>query len=137
MCMIGLHRLARSAFQRLRVLVARDSPPVEGWERLGRLVLAERSRRWRTREDFAHATGLSVRLLADVEAGNRDNYLPSTLSVLEAALGWAQGTCERVVQGGRVRREMDESLVRLMDCWPRLSPDARAMLADLAERSLG
>ena len=109
----------------------------DGWGRLGRRIVSERSRRWRTREDFAHATGLSTRTLDDIETGRRSNYREQTLAAVEATLGWAQGTCERVVQGGRVRREMDPSLVRLMDVWPRLSPDARAMLADMAERSQG
>jgi len=131
-----MHGVARSAWQALLALLRLDPARVTGWDRLGRAVLTERSRRWRTREEFAAATGLSVRLLADLETGNRDNYLPATLAAVEAALGWSYGTCERVVAGGRVAREMDPALVRLMDAWPHLSPDARALLAELAERAL-
>jgi hypothetical protein len=40
-----------------------------------------------------------------------------------------------VVQGGKVRRDIDPDLVRLLDVWRRLSPDARAMLVEVAERS--
>jgi hypothetical protein len=108
-----------------------------GWARLGRRVLTERSRHWRTRDEFAHATGLSSRLLDDLENGRRDNYLDATLAAIEVALGWAPGSCRRVVEGGRVRREMDPSLVRLLDLWPQLPLEARAMLVDIASRALG
>jgi hypothetical protein len=106
----------------------------EGWRRLGSRILSERSRRWRTRDEFATATGLSARLLDDLETGRRDNYQDETLSAVEVALGWMPGTSRRIVQGGRVRREMDPDLVRVFDVWPRLSPDAKRMLAELAER---
>ncbi len=103
--------------------------------RLGRLILHERSRQWRTREEFAHATGLSARLLDDLEAGRRDNYLDATLAAVEITLGWQAGSCLRVVGGGRPRRELDPSLARVIAVWPSLSADARAMLADIAERA--
>jgi hypothetical protein len=74
-------------------------------------------------------------LIDDIELGRRDNYSEGTLGALEAALGWAPGTCLRVVQGGKVRRDIDPDLVRLLDVWRRLSPDARAMLVEIAERS--
>lgn len=106
---------------------------VDGWARLGARIMAERSRRWRKRSDFARACGLSVRLLADLETGRRTRYQPSTLAAIEATLGWTAGSCERIVAGGRARREADPSLVRLLDVWPRLSPDARLLLVTLAE----
>lgn len=99
------------------------------------MILHDRSRQWRTREEFAHATGLSARTLDDLEAGRRDNYLDATLAAVEVTLGWQVGSCLRVVGGGKVRREMDPSLARIMAVWPTLSDDARAMLADVAERA--
>lgn len=106
---------------------------MDGWARLGARITSERSRRWRKRRDFAHASGLSVRLLADLETGRRSRYQPATLAAVEAALGWTAGSCDRIVAGGRPRREVDPSLVRLLDVWPRLSPDARLLLVTLAE----
>lgn len=80
-----------------------------GWVRLGRLVRAERSQRWRTRDDFAAAVGVSPRVLDDLETGRRSTFSPETLSAVEGALGWAHGTCERVVAGGQVVREVSSS----------------------------
>ena len=105
----------------------------QGWARLGARIVAERSRRWRTRRDFAHATGLSPRVLYDLETGRRDRYQPATLAAVESALGWVPGSCLRVVAGVRPRRETDPTLVRLLDVWPRLSPDARLVLVLFAE----
>lgn len=107
-----------------------------GWRRLGEVVAAERGRHWRSRAAFARVSGVSERVIDDIERGSRANYAPATLASVEAALGWTPGTCLRVVGGGRVRRDVDPSLVRLIDSWRRLSPDARAMLVDIAERAL-
>lgn len=70
-----------------------------------------------------------------MEKARRSNYSDATLAAIEAALGWAPGTCLRVVQGGRVRRDVDPLMVRLLDVWTTLSPDARAMLVAIAERA--
>lgn len=109
----------------------------QGWERLGRAIVHDRTRHWRSRAEFARWSGISERTLDDLETGRRDNYLDSTLAAVEIALGWAQGTCLRVVQGGRVRREPDPEFARVRTAWGRLSLDARRMLADLAERASG
>lgn len=106
-----------------------------GWERLGDTIVTERSRRWRSRAAFAKAAGISTRVLDDLENGARTNYLDSTLAAVEATLGWSQGTCRRVVAGGSIQRDMDSDLVRLMDVWPHLSKDARALLVQMAERA--
>lgn len=108
---------------------------MDGWQRLGARVAAERGRHWRSRAAFARAAGVSRRVLDDVEKGRRDNYSEATLAAIEAALGWAPGSAMRVVQGGKVRRDADPVLVRLLDVWVTLSPDARAMLVEIAERS--
>ena len=85
---------------------------------------------------FSAATGLSTRLLDDLETGRRTNYSDTTLATVEAALGWSPGSCLRIVHGGRARREIDPALQRLMDAWPRLSVDSRKILASLAEAAL-
>lgn len=108
---------------------------MDGWSRLGQRVAQERGRHWRSRSAFARAAGISRRVLDDVEKGRRDNYSDATLAAIELALGWAPGTCLRVVEGGKVRRQIDPVLARLLDVWVTLSPDARAMLVEIAERS--
>lgn len=107
----------------------------DGWARLGRRVAVERGRHWRSRNEFARASGISPRLLGDVERGRRDNYSDATLSAIESALGWEPGTCRRVVEGGRVRRDIDPQTVRLLDVWRTLPAEARELLIELAERA--
>jgi transcriptional regulator with XRE-family HTH domain len=106
---------------------------VEGWGLLAARIAAERSRRRHSRAAFAKAAGVSVRVVDDLERGRRDNYSDATLAAVEAALGWEFGSAMRVVSGGRPHREMDPYLAQLVEVWPSLSPDARAMLARLAE----
>lgn len=106
----------------------------QGWKRLGRAILHDRIRYWPTREEFAQATGLSARLLDDLEAGRRSNYSDATYAAIEATLGWREGTCLRVVDGGRVFREYDPAMARIMRAWPHLSREVQEMLADLADR---
>lgn len=74
-------------------------------------------------------------MLDDLEKGRRANYSEATLAAIEAALGWEPGTCRRVVEGGRVRHEVDPELMRLLDAWRVLTPDARRMLVEIAERA--
>lgn len=107
----------------------------EGWARLGKRVAVERGRHWRSRAAFAHAAGLSPRLVGDIENGRRSNYSDATLAAIEAVLGWAPGTCLRVVQGGKVRRDIDLQTMRMLDAWSTLPSEARELLIELAERA--
>ena len=109
---------------------------MDGWARMGAMVKQERSRRWRSRAEFARAAGISARTIDDVETGRRSNFSDVTLASIEAALEWEPGTCRRLVEGGRVRRDRDRSLLRLLELWPRLSADARALLVAMAEQAL-
>lgn len=74
-------------------------------------------------------------MVDDLETGARSNYADATLSAVEAALGWSPGAALRVVQGGRVRRDVDPQLMRLLDAWRTLPPEARELLVELAERA--
>lgn len=116
---------------------SQQHPRMDGWRRLGVTMAAERGRRWRSRAAFARHAGVSRRVVDDLERGLRTNYADRTLAAVEAGLGWAPGSLMRVVQGGKPRREVDPVLAELLDMWPQLSPDARAMLVDLAGRALG
>jgi hypothetical protein len=78
---------------------------------------------------------LSTRLVGDVEKGRRSNYSDATLAAIEAALGWEPGTCQRIVQGGKVRRDIDPQMMRLLDAWRTLPLEARELLVEMAERA--
>lgn len=107
----------------------------DGWARLGRRVTVERGRHWRSRNAFARAAGIGVRTLGDVEKGRRTNYSDATLSAIEAALGWEPGTSKRIVQGGKVRREVDPQMMRLLDAWRTLPVEARELIVMMAEQA--
>lgn len=103
---------------------------------MGERVHTERARRWRVRRDFARACGLSERTVAALERGERTNFGPDVLAAVEATLGWEVGDATRVLKGQDPRRRVDERMTRLLDIWPRLSPDAQRLVVDFAERAL-
>ncbi len=108
----------------------------EGWRRLGKRVRSERSRRWPVLKDFAAQCGLGTRVISALELGERTNFSPATIAAVEDALGWEPGSADRIRAGLRPLQRDDPQLTRLRSLWPRLSPDARRMLLDLAERAL-
>lgn len=110
--------------------------PSNRWREVGAQIQAERSRRWSTRDEFARASGVSKRVLCDLENGKRGNYTESTLGQVEGALGWEPGEILARAAGRRVDRAPDRELRRIRDAWPNLSTDARRILADLAENAL-
>lgn len=62
------------------------------WQALADAVIARRVELgFRTRESFAAETGLSSRLLGDLERSQRDNYDRTTIARLEHALQWPRG----------------------------------------------
>lgn len=103
------------------------------WKRLGAVVTAERVRRGHhTLSEFARQSGLSRSTLDSIEWGRKSSYSPTTLAALEHALGWRQGSVERVLGGLDPLPETDPDLTALIDAWPRLSPGSRRMLRLLA-----
>lgn len=104
------------------------------WSRLGAAVRAERARLgYRTLADLAARTGLGVRTLSDLERGARDNYSAETLSAVEAVLGWAPGSVQRILDGGDPTREQDDDLAAVLAAWPQLDARARRALRAVAE----
>ncbi len=102
-------------------------------QRLGARILSERAQRWPRREEFARETGLSVRLLADLETGSRTNFSARTFAAIEAALDWEPGTCEAITMGGRVTRFTDPEMRRLQQLWSRLDLSRKRAIVQLAE----
>jgi transcriptional regulator with XRE-family HTH domain len=69
------------------------------WERLGDYVVARRiALGMRDRRAFAAATGVTDRTLGKLENGKRVSA--STLGAVENHLGWAPGSCRRILVGG-------------------------------------
>jgi hypothetical protein len=69
------------------------------WERLGDYVVARRTALgMRDRQAFAAATGVTDRTLGKLENGKRVSA--STLGAVENQLGWAPGSCRRILAGG-------------------------------------
>jgi transcriptional regulator with XRE-family HTH domain len=71
----------------------------EEWRRLADYVVARRVELgMRDRRALAAATGVTDRTLGKLENGQRVS--PSTLGVIENVLGWAPGSCRRILAGG-------------------------------------
>ncbi len=71
----------------------------EDWARLGDYVVASRiALGMRDRRALAAATGVTDRTLGKLENGRRVSA--STLGAVENQLGWAPGSCRRVLAGG-------------------------------------
>jgi len=71
----------------------------EDWQRLADYVIARRVELgMRDRRAFAEVTGVTERTLGKLENGQRVS--PSTLGMVENRLGWAPGSCRRILAGG-------------------------------------
>jgi transcriptional regulator with XRE-family HTH domain len=113
--------------------------PGEDWERLGDYVVARRTALgMRDRRAFAAATGVTDRTLGKLENGRRVSA--STLGVVENHLGWAPGSCRRILSGGEpvivpasgsLSRYEDPTLQHIAET-PGLPPDVVRGLIALA-----
>jgi transcriptional regulator with XRE-family HTH domain len=71
----------------------------ENWRRLADYVVAGRvALGMRDRRSLAAATGVTERTLGKLENGQRVSA--STLAAIEIVLGWAPGSCRRILAGG-------------------------------------
>lgn len=73
------------------------------WERLGRLLETRRAQldpRYRVRKIFVSESGLNYGLIRDIETAARDNYKDPTISAIELAYRWQEGSIKQVLAGG-------------------------------------
>jgi hypothetical protein len=71
----------------------------EDWWRLADYVIARRVEQgMRDRRALAEASGVTERTLGKLENGQ--SVSPSTLGMVENRLGWAPGSCRRILAGG-------------------------------------
>lgn len=74
--------------------------PAGDWKRFAQQVITRRQELGlETRQSLAEVSGLSYRLLGDVERGVR-GVSEGTLAILEQELGWTPGTAQRILTGG-------------------------------------
>ena len=111
----------------------------EDWRRLADYVVARRVElRMKDRRAFAEATGVTERTLGKLENGQRVS--PSTLGVVENHLGWAPGSCRRILAGGEPNArpadhghdEYEDPTLRHIASTPGLPPDVVRGLIALA-----
>lgn len=70
------------------------------WDRLAQTIIERRVELGhRTREAFVAASGLSGRLVGDLEKNRRQNYDRVTIARLEQALLWPTGSVNRILRG--------------------------------------
>jgi transcriptional regulator with XRE-family HTH domain len=109
------------------------------WQRLAQAVIDRRVELgYRTRESFAAETGLSSRLLGDLERAQRDNFDRVTLARLEQALQWEPGTARAFLTKGTASAlpedddpdPLEAKLERLPLLAQGLNPTDRRRLAD-------
>lgn len=110
------------------------------WQRLAQAVIDRRVELgYRTRESFAEGTGLSSRLLGDLERARRDNFDHVTLARLEQALQWKAGTARAILTAKPERDDddpdpdpLDAKLARLETAALTLNPaDLRRLNANV------
>lgn len=76
------------------------SYPAEDWQRLGRMLRAQRvalKPEWHNRQKFVNASGLNERLVSDLEKGRRAAYRDSTLDAVENAYQLPQGAIQKAL----------------------------------------
>ena len=115
-----------------------DVADEDGWQRLGRRIRSERSRRWPVRADFAAECGIGDRTIAAIENAERHNFKATTIEAVELALGWEYGSAERVRNRMQPKYivELDPDFVALRNIWPSLPVAARRMVVEIAKRAV-
>lgn len=104
----------------------------KGWRQVGLRIDQERARRYRSLAAFARAAGVGKSTVDNLVHARKMSYDMSTLTAVEAALGWQQGSIDRIRRGLEPVPNGDPDLTAILDAWPKLSPQARTMLRMLA-----
>ncbi len=111
----------------------------EDWKRLSDYVVARRiALGMRDRRALAAATGVTDRTLGKIENGKRVSA--STLGAVENHLGWAPGSCRRILAGGEPvilptdasHQKYDDPTLQHIAETPGLPPDVVRGLIALA-----
>lgn len=90
--------------------------------------------RWPVRRDFARAAKLSLSTVEHIERGEPKQYQAATRDKIERTLHWVHGDFERILEGGSPTPGGD--LQYVMDSWPHLDEQARAIIVQLVTEAL-
>jgi Helix-turn-helix len=110
----------------------------DDWRRLADYVIARRVQLgMRDRRALSAVTGVTDRTLGKLENGQRVSA--STLGVIENQLGWAPGSCRKILAGGEPslnrdeqRADYDDPTLKHLASTPGLPPDVVSGLIALA-----
>lgn len=72
--------------------------------------------------------------MVSIESGEPKDRHAATYAAIETALGWAAGDCERILSGGAPTA--DRALQYVINAWPRLAPQARAIVVGIVDDAL-
>jgi transcriptional regulator with XRE-family HTH domain len=95
----------------------------DGWreaaKNLGEAILHRRVELgFRTRYQFAEATGLTIKTLGEIERGVRPTYGRPTYATLDQVLGWPAGTVEGILTAEPTTRGLSRGLGYLIPTPP-------------------
>ncbi|MFI2230913.1 Scr1 family TA system antitoxin-like transcriptional regulator [Nocardia testacea] len=107
----------------------------EDWGRFAEYAVARRQELgMATRHALAQATGLSYRLLGDLERGVRRGVSDGTLAIVEQALAWLPGSAREILRGGEPAPfDYAPEPSSTPSSWMRSLAEAYRIAADLAE----
>jgi len=106
------------------------------WERLGRLVDAERGRRGWSKRQLVAAVGVGKTTIDSIIHARKQSYDQTTVAGIERAFEWKPGSVDRILRGSDPQPIEDPDLVALRDLWPRLSPETRRTLLIIAREAV-
>lgn len=106
------------------------------WSRLAELIRADAANLYPSLRAFARASGLSLRTIEALIAGERTHYRDRTIADVEVALEWEPGSVQRVLEGRKPLRLKDPMLARINRAWPQLSDRDRRLLGAVIDAML-
>ncbi|HEY3925239.1 MAG TPA: hypothetical protein VGL75_11820 [Acidothermaceae bacterium] len=97
-------------------------------QRVGRIVKERRERLRLSQEEVKSRGGPSTTNMTAIENGARDfsTYTGRTIAGLEDALGWEQGSIDRILEGGEAALRTSAPATPGLPVGSRVDPDALA-----------
>lgn len=103
-----------------------------GWIMAGQAVNARRLLMGLSIKALARNAGVDPRTVADLVHARRTSFTQVTLSNLERALAWKQGSIVNIARDG-VDPQDEDGLAEIIKAWPTLSPELRDALIRIVQ----